>query len=54
MKRKTGKVIFCYKCWKDWGENEPNILPVSCKRCEEIIMELKDIKSKRLSRSVKG
>lgn len=54
MTRKTGKVIYCPKCYRDWGENQsfPDI--VHCEGCRATIEELKEVKTKRLSRSISG
>lgn len=49
MKRKTGKVIYCPDCYRDWGENQDFPEIVHCTGCRAVIEELREIKSGRLS-----
>lgn len=56
MKKKTGLLIYCPDCYRNWSENQvfPDMSKVYCTGCQSTIQELREIKSKRLSRSISG
>jgi hypothetical protein len=49
--RKTGKLIYCPKCWRDWWSGSKIPEGLECKGCLQAIQEIADWKSKKLSDS---